>query len=91
MTDEHRAALDIDECGVVQKNNAGFSCKTFSQHEVAIAMHGKATCAIAGKFCQCRYDFAVVRIGIVIADPVFEKIAEYIKRICVVCSAGEKP
>src|SRR5262249_46019696 len=78
---QYAPAVDIDQRAIRQQLDASLTTEAFADEEVAIAVNQEGFHASVGDVSQAREDAALVRVGIVVADPRFEQVAENVQRL----------
>jgi len=81
VAQQHRLATDVNQGWVMQQNCAAGLDEAFAKHEITIAVHDVAARPACSQFRKCRGDGPVVRIRVVVTDPVLEQVAEDVERI----------
>ena len=80
MHQQHALAVELDDRAVAKQPAAGVAAEAVAQHEVAVAVHHEARHTGGGEVAQCRDDLALRRVGVVVADPDFEQVAQDVER-----------
>ena len=79
MAHQHFLAMNIDYVWVGEDSYAGFVSELLANHEVTVPVHKKDGYFFSRQLEQSLFYPQVMLVGIVIANPGFEQIAEYVK------------
>ena len=83
-------AAEFDDARVGQQQAAGLCLEARADEEVAVAVH-QIKRATAGAVCLERIDDAAIEVRfIVVAGPVFEKVAKDVERFCLQRRSAQK-
>jgi len=81
VRDQHRLAIQIDDQRIGDQASAGAALEAALVQEVAIAMHRIARHAAPAQARERGAHALAIRLVVVIADPGFKQIAEYVERL----------
>ena len=75
---------------VTEDCHAGFGGELLTYHEVPVAVHEKSRHAGVGQVTHRGLHLSVVGVGVVVAQPRIEQVAEDVKGFCLPAIVGEK-
>jgi len=81
VRDQHRLAVQIDDQRIGDQASAGAALEAVLQEEVPIAMHHIARHTTVAQPRERHADVRAIGLVVVIADPSFEQIPEYVERL----------
>ena len=79
---QHAFAVQVDHRAVLEQRAPRFLCEAAPHEEIAVAMHEIGGHTRVSQHAQLADDLAHSGVGIVIAEPRFEQVAQDVQRAC---------
>ena len=74
-------AVQVDDGAVREQAHAGLAAEALADQEIAVAVDEIASACRRSSARAGPHDATLVRVGVVVADPGFEQIAEDVQRL----------
>ncbi len=87
---QHTLAMQVDDGAVLEQRAAGLGGEARADEKIAIAVHEIRGYSRIVQCAQLRDDRAYCRIGVVVAEPGFEQVAEDVERTRCACLAAQE-